>query len=500
MCKFIGLISLFILFLGACSAPVNSPTPVSQTQTPHSQQATSSPTVEPTSTPRPIDLSHRPLYWFGPLPPLSTNAGRPFIGSEDFMALFEPDAPWQQAASHIQVFKLYGEWVAYQATDAELRQVVADLKRRGLALAVEAGPLNATDQCGQGIEGFAGTEEGLRIAGRIKSAGGTIDLIALDEPYYFGHFYSGENACNWTSQEIAAEVDQYIQTMRNQFPGVMIGDTEPLVDNANDNAYRDWLDTFNQVNNYHLAFLHMDVDWSRINWAQEVKAIEDYGREIGVPVGIIYTGNSIDKTDEAWLGAAGERVKKYELVTEGQPAHVLFQSWHDKPDFVLPETSKNTFTQFVDAYFDDKSALGFQREGAGANLALEKSIQASRQTGDNPAWMAVDGDPGTWWSAGGGPPQWIELDLGAEYDISEFHLITSQYPAGRTVHQLSVKGSGTENEYLMLTTFDSETDDGETLIFKPNAPVTGVQFVKIETTISPSWVAWREIEVIAAGK
>lgn len=242
------------------------------------------------------------------------------------MALFESDAPWQKAASQVQVFKLYEELVAYQATDAELRQVIANLKQHGLTLAVEASLSNATDQCGQGIEGFAGTEEGLKIANRIKSTGGTIDLIALDEPYYFGHFYSGESACNWSPQKIATEVDQYIQTMRAQFPGVVIGDTEPLIDNANDNAYRDWLETIKQINGYYLAFFHMDVDWSRINWPQEVKAIEEYGRKLGVPIGIIYTGNFIDKTDQVWSASAGERVKKYELDAGGQPDHVVFHS------------------------------------------------------------------------------------------------------------------------------------------------------------------------------
>jgi len=60
-------------------------------------------------------------------------------------------------AGSIQVFKLYGEWVAYHASEEELREVVVDLEQGGLALAVEAGPLNAPADCGQGIEGFAGT-------------------------------------------------------------------------------------------------------------------------------------------------------------------------------------------------------------------------------------------------------------------------------------------------------------------------------------------------------
>jgi hypothetical protein len=33
----------------------------------------------------------------------------------------------------------------------------------------------------------------------------------------------------------------------------------------------------------------------------------------------------------------------------------------------------------------------------------------------------------------------------------------------------------------------------------PAAPLPNVQFVRIVTTHSPSWVSWREIEIIRAG-
>jgi len=165
------------------------------------------PTASPTPNPPPQNLDQAPLYWFAPLPPMPTSAGRTFTGSEDFMALFKPDAPWNEAASHIQVFKLYGEWVAYHASDAELRLVVQDLQQRHLALAVEAGPLTANASCGQGVESFAGIEEGWRIAQRIKQAGGTLHLIALDEPYFFGHFYDGPQACRFEDERRQRDLD-----------------------------------------------------------------------------------------------------------------------------------------------------------------------------------------------------------------------------------------------------------------------------------------------------
>ncbi len=428
---------------------------------------------------------------------MPTDAGRPFTGSDDFMALFQPAAPWQTAASHIQVFKLYGEWVAYNATEAQLRQVVADLARRRMALAVEAGPLNPPGDCGGGVESFAGTQEGLKIAQRITAAGGTIQLMALDEPYYYGHFYSGPNACYWAADKIAGEVGKYVQAIKSVFPGVSVGDTEALTGAANARAYAGWLDTFRQVNGFNLAFLHIDVDWSRPDWAQEVKAIATSGQQVAVPIGIIYTGDAFDTTDEAWLAAAGERVKQYELAAGGQPDHVLFQSWNDKPDFVLPETGPATFTHFIEAYFADKSSLGLGQAGASTNLALGKPVKVSNQIPGQPGAFAVDGDPGTWWGAGSGPPQWIQIDLGATHSLQTIRLTTSQYPAGKTVHQVLGKGAGANVQFQLLYTFTGNTVDGQTLTYTPPQPIQGIQFIRVNTTVSPSWVSWREIQLVA---
>lgn len=328
----------------------------------------------------------------------------------------------------------------------------------------------------------------------IKSAGGTLHFIALDEPYYYGHFYDGPNACRWSAEKIASEVDEFIKAVRNVFPNVIVGDTEPLAGPAGAKAYSDWLDTFYSVNGYHLAFLHMDIEWSRPKWNEEVKAIQEHGSLVGVPVGIIYNGNAADKTDEDFLQATGERVKKLELATGVLPDHVLFQSWNDKPDRALPETEPYTFTGFINQYFTDKSGLGYKREGKGANLALGRTVRFSGQTGNLIGALAVDGDFGTLWNSGGGPMQWIEIDLSTEYTVSEIRLTVSQYPEGRTVHQ--IKGRSADGQFILLHTFDGITRDGDELVFKPDSPPIRIRFIRIETIVSPSWVAWREIEVV----
>ena len=415
------------------------------------------------------------------------------------MQLFQPGAGWENAARHLQVFKLYGEWVAYQATDEELRQVVTEIQRLGLALAVEAGPLTARDGCGQGIEGFAGIQEGLHIARRIQQAGGVLHLLAMDEPYYFGHFYDGPNACRWTDKRIAQEIGGYIQGLRSLFPELIVGDTEPLAGKAGAPQYQAWMVAFRAVNGYDLAFLHLDIDWSRPNWPAEALSVEQFGRERRVPVGLIYTGNFTDADDEAWLSIAGERIKRYELEAGGNPQQVLFQSWHDKPDHLLPDTEPYTFTGLIRAYFEDKTLLGVRREGAGANLAYGKSVRYSNALPGYPGAQAVDGDPGTWWSAGDFKPQWFEIDLGQEYTIQSIRLLPSQSPAGQTIHRLLGRGEAAGAPFLTLHSFVGITQDMQPLAFTPDRPWLGIRYLRLETIDSPSWVAWREIEVIDAG-
>src|SRR3972149_5633280 len=165
--------------------------------------------------------------WFAPLPPDQPGSDASFVGCVDFMELFSPGAPWKKAARRVDVFKLYGGWVARGATDAWLHRTVADLKRRGIALAVEEGPLLATEDCGLFIEGFAG-EEGVTVAQRIKDAGGQVRYLAFDEPFFYGSIYDGPRACLWSADRVAQGIAEYIDGIREVFPDVGFGGTGPL--------------------------------------------------------------------------------------------------------------------------------------------------------------------------------------------------------------------------------------------------------------------------------
>ena len=130
----------------------------------------------------------------------------------------------------------------------------------------------------------------------------------------------------------------------------------------------------------------------------------------------------------------------------------------------------------------------------GANLALGAAVTASASLVGEPPAHAADGLPGTTWISGAGPSQWIEIDLGQISSIRAIRLLVAQSPAGSTRHQVYVRGPAGSLE--LVHTFSGETADGDFLEFAPTQPLTDVQFIRIVTPESPSWVAWREIEVI----
>jgi hypothetical protein len=131
----------------------------------------------------------------------------------------------------------------------------------------------------------------------------------------------------------------------------------------------------------------------------------------------------------------------------------------------------------------------------GRNLALNKPVQVTESLPDQTAEMAVDGDYNTQWSAGAFPPQWIEIDLGGAYSVGEIRLTIGQWPAGHVVHELWVGSS--QDDLKKVYTFRGDEYDFDVLDYLPPSPLQNVRYVRIVTTESPSWVSWREIEVLA---
>ena len=93
--------------------------------------------------------------------------------------------------------------------------------------------------------------------------------------------------------------------------------------------------------------------------------------------------------------------------------------------------------------------------GALTNLALHRpAIASSNETPSYPPELAVDGDGTSRWSSAWSDPQWIQVDLGAVYNLNS--VVLQWDPSYATAYQIQVSSNGTDWTTLYSTT----TGDG----------------------------------------
>lgn len=300
--------------------------------------------------------------WFAPLPadPL---CGCPTRGSEDYTQLFASNAPWKSAVKHVSAMKLPSGWVTYRASLPQLRRIAAFLKAHKLQLAVEAPALVADARtCGSGVEGFGLADEVLWLARRLKDAGLNLRYVALDEPFLFGTTFNGPTACHYTPEQVAQGIVKFTKRLQRFFPRVVVGDIEPLIAGVTPEMIASWLDAYRQVAGKPFAFFDLDLDYDRPDTVDGAKQLHAAVRDRGIPFGLIYIGKG--ETDAAWIASVEQRYVKWETETDLRPDRVIFQSWLDKPDYVLPESKPSTFTWALNRYFRPRPSVTLAVDGA----------------------------------------------------------------------------------------------------------------------------------------
>jgi hypothetical protein len=119
-------------------------------------------------------------------------------------------------------------------------------------------------------------------------------------------------------------------------------------------------------------------------------------------------------------------------------------------------------------------------------------VSASRTYEKDSPDFAIDGTTRPW-NSGGEAPEWIEIDLQKPDSVQMIRLVVSQNPAGETVHQVWVRGEN--EEYRLFKELRGTTKDRQ-VIEVATPGLAHIRYVKILTVKSPSWVGWREVEVI----
>jgi hypothetical protein len=316
--------------------------------------------------------------WFCPETPKELFGPDARRGMVDYMKLFDKDAPWQEAAAHIRVFKS-GTLFIGRGSDADLRKFFAGLKERHMALAIEAGLLANPALSGK-IEGYCGEFIGKTMV-RIKALGGNVEYVAMDEPLDFGHLSNQPGALHTPIADMAKDVAHQAAVIHQYFPKAKIGDIEGIQASEGPADYvaqeAEFARAYKAEVGSPLAFLHMDVgEWKTPGWQKQLEEFSKMARSQGMAFGIIYNSDGNDGTGAEWNTHAERHFVEVESNPALVPDAAILQTWWPVPDHALPETDPGSMTYLVDRYAAEQTALKVAKTKAGfkGRLTTEKGL------------------------------------------------------------------------------------------------------------------------------
>lgn len=106
---------------------------------------------------------------------------------------------------------------------------------------------------------------------------------------------------------------------------------------------------------------------------------------------------------------------------------------------------------------------------------------------------AFDGDGCTVWNSGGPPPQAAGMDLGEPVEIAGLLLLPEMTPDGKVTHVIEISTDGRSFERIGSIQAPMQTG----VPYEMRLPEPAIaRFIRVVTTESPSWVAWRDIVAV----
>jgi hypothetical protein len=290
-------------------------------------------------------------FWFGAEDPV-VQQDKHKNNPADYMDMFKADAPWSVGASHLAVFKISTQF-ATRASDADLAVLIADLHRRNIGVALEAGMLRNDRGCGKG-EGYIPKSLLSRAMKRIQQAGGQLDFVSVDEVVFFGHERNWPDkqgpACHDSIEEVAREVADKAAEIHSIFPQAQIGAVEPITTGHGFNPsqlvkdYLAFADQYQTLTGSKLAFMHADIAWRMPGWQAGLAPLKAGLRARNIPFGIIFGGTPDQQDDLSWTRSGLNELESLASNPATVPGQVIIQSWQPLPTHVLPETTPGTGT------------------------------------------------------------------------------------------------------------------------------------------------------------
>jgi hypothetical protein len=263
--------------------------------------------------------------WFSPGP-----------GTLDYLQLFENPEQWTRARSVISVFKFYAQHTQTPAPTTVGPNTYDALVRAGafrklvgwkIKTALEAGAVKEF-WCTPDPSGMqASIQSTLDAVKAIEDAGGQLTYLAMDEPWVSGR----ATVCDGPALEPTADrVATYMSAVGRARPALKIGLIE-----AYPFSSADAIETIVQLmraRGVPPAFLHMDVDWHRLqtgDFARDIKRLQAFTGSLNIPFGIIIVGynGDADALYASDTGGLTDLIADTFQSWEAMPQQIIFQSW-----------------------------------------------------------------------------------------------------------------------------------------------------------------------------
>jgi hypothetical protein len=276
----------------------------------------------------------------------------------DVADMFNPAAQWQTVAGNTSVVQ-FGPGMILNGSDEDLTRAFHNLAERKVALALEFRALVRSDRCPQKTKAYSDPGELEKMLERIHRLGADLKYAILDDPYFFGHRFSGPGACREPPEELARQIAEKIQLLRSYFPQVQVG-TADVVDESKPwiDELVDWTDVYQRVVGEPLAFFHADVGWSRPAM-RNLPALAKALQARHIRFGITYNAA---RSDQTWFDSARQHIAEIESGLEMHPDDVIFRSWAAYPSHMLPEAQPGTLTNLALQYLLARPSVRLTRE------------------------------------------------------------------------------------------------------------------------------------------